>query len=269
MPARTLAHLSDLHLGRSPATDAAAAELCRALLQARVDHVLVTGDVTHRGRRTELDTFRRVFEPFADRGALTVVPGNHDRLGEDAGAQLMFGHRVLVHEEPGLYVVLLDSTGPHNRAFLRSHGTLCRETLREAHLALAAAPGGVLRVVALHHHPLPLPGENVWERAATRLGLPHAGELALGRELIRVLGPRCDLVLHGHRHVPRRRGVSCGAHRVGVYNAGSSTELGQARIFTHREGRLLHRPIWLGTDDLRAPVRVGPAVPAYGAASAL
>jgi 3',5'-cyclic AMP phosphodiesterase CpdA len=47
---RTLAHVSDLHLGRDARTDDAAAALVRALLHERVDDVLLTGDVTHRGR---------------------------------------------------------------------------------------------------------------------------------------------------------------------------------------------------------------------------
>lgn len=115
----------------------------------------------------------------------------------------------------------------------------------------------MLRVVALHHPPLPLPVENVWERVSTRLGLPFAGELALGRELVRILGPHSDLLLHGHRHVPRKLELSGRDSPLGIYNAGSSTELGRARVFTHRDGRLLHRPVWLGAGDLHAPVRIG------------
>ena len=52
--ARKLAHISDLHFGRSAESDARATRLCRALIDARIDHVVVTGDLTHRGRRREL-----------------------------------------------------------------------------------------------------------------------------------------------------------------------------------------------------------------------
>ncbi|MFL5302170.1 MAG: metallophosphoesterase family protein, partial [Anaeromyxobacteraceae bacterium] len=93
MISRTLAHVSDLHLGRDARTDAAAA-LVRALLHEGVDDVLVTGDVTHRGRDRELATFERLFAPLADR--LVVVPGNHDRAGDDLAARLMPGARVAV-----------------------------------------------------------------------------------------------------------------------------------------------------------------------------
>ena len=48
--ARTLAHVSDLHYGRDAATERACERIRDALVQARVDDVLVTGDVTDRGR---------------------------------------------------------------------------------------------------------------------------------------------------------------------------------------------------------------------------
>ena len=69
--------------------------------------------------------------------------------------------------------------------------------------AIAAAPREALTVILLHHHVLPLPEESFPERLATRLGWPHAAELALGAELVSRVQGRCDLILHGHRHVPR------------------------------------------------------------------
>jgi hypothetical protein len=32
---------------------------------------------------------------------------------------------------------------------------------------------------------------------------------------------------------------------LGLYNAGCSTALGRFRLFTHEEGRLLHKPFWV------------------------
>ena len=82
---RTIAHISDLHLGRDRRTDAGVALLAESLCAADVGVVLVTGDVTDRGRRAELAAFEELFAPLRDR-RVVVVPGNHDRLGEDAGA---------------------------------------------------------------------------------------------------------------------------------------------------------------------------------------
>jgi 3',5'-cyclic AMP phosphodiesterase CpdA len=233
---KTLAHLSDLHIGLGPRVDAAAEKLVASL--EHVDHVVVTGDVTHRGRRAELERFREIFAPLA--GRLTLVPGNHDRLGEDAGAEIMGNERVHVASRPGLHLVLADSTGPHNRSRFMSHGRLSAEDLREIEAALDRRPAGALAVLLLHHHPLPLPDEDVYEKLVTWLGLPQASELAGGWDLIERVTGRCDLILHGHKHIPS----SYRTAELGVYNAGSSTELGRARLFRHRGGVLQGRPQW-------------------------
>ena len=97
-----------------------------------------------------------------------------------------------------------------------------------------------------HHHPLPMPEEGVGERFASAVGWPHASELALGAELIAIARGRCDLVLHGHRHVPSGSSQPGSPGRpLTVYNGGASTELGSFRLFTHERGRLLREPSWV------------------------
>jgi 3',5'-cyclic AMP phosphodiesterase CpdA len=235
---RTLAHLSDLHIGRTDDTSAAAEQLCAAVLASDVDEVLVTGDVTHRGRWSELAEFERIFAPLA--GRLVVVPGNHDRLGEDAGRGLMKGGRVAVESRPGAHIVRFDSTAEHNRHLARPHGELTCEDVSAIDEAIAAAPPGALSVLMLHHHLLPLPADDVGERIATWLGWSMAMELELGHELVECLRGRCDVVLHGHRHaagelvlLPRR------GRALHVLNAGCSPELGAFRVLRHADGRLL------------------------------
>ncbi len=235
--ARTLVHISDLHIGRDARTDAAAIELRDSLLAADPDEVLLTGDVTHRGRRAELAAFERAFAPLA--GKLLVVPGNHDRSGEGAARALMPGGRVQAHEREGLFVVRLDSTAPHNRRLIDSHGALTPPDLAAVDEAVASAPPGALVVLMLHHHLLPLPEDSWCERLASLLGLPNAAELGLGRELIERLLGRCDLVLHGHRH---RAGEvvlhAPGVRSLHVLNAGSTPALGRARVVEHRAGSI-------------------------------
>ena len=121
---QTFAHLSDLHLGAGPGIAHAARRLCSALLAVRVQRVIVTGDVTHRGLRSELELFRSAFAPLFDEGRMLVVPGNHDRLGDDAAESLMSGARVQAEEHGGLFVVRFDSTAPHNRRLFDSHGQM-------------------------------------------------------------------------------------------------------------------------------------------------
>ena len=239
---RTIAHVSDLHVGRDAATDRAAVLLRDALLAGQVDDVLLTGDVTHRGRREELATFERIFAPLRDR--LLVVPGNHDRLGDDVAGRFMHG-RVEVERRPGLHVVRADSTAPHNRALLDGHGVLSGDDMDRIDRAVAAAPAGALVVLMLHHHLLPLPPEGIGERLSNLLGWPNAAELPRGRELLLRLRYRCDAVLHGHRHVASETVLGAREGRpVRVMNAGATTELGRVRVLTHAEGRVLSQA-WL------------------------
>jgi len=194
-----------------------------------------------------------------------VVPGNHDRVGDDAGRALMKGRRVAVEEHPGLYLVLVDSTAEHNRSYWACHGELTRRMLDEVDAALDAAPEHSLVAVLMHHHLVALPVESWLERMSERLRLPYSGELPLGRELLERVQGRCDLVLHGHRHVPREIHLFTDTRRpLALYNAGSSTELGRVRVFTHEGGQMRITPRWLWADPARAwgPRRVPVMVPA-------
>ncbi|HEX9050051.1 MAG TPA: metallophosphoesterase [Anaeromyxobacter sp.] len=237
---RTLAHVSDLHLGRSRGMDAAARALGAALREAAVDAVLVTGDLTQRGLLAELRAFEDGFAPLLEQGRVVVVPGNHDRAGEDAGATLMVGSRVGVADLPGLHVVRIDSTAPHNRSLVAAHGLLDGRDLAEVDAALREAPRGALSVAMLHHHVLPLPPDDLGEALSGWLGWPNAAELRRGRDLLAVARGRCDLLLHGHRHVPSEAApFPRDARPLGIANAGCSPELGGARLFLHEDGRVV------------------------------
>jgi len=229
MASHRIAHLSDLHVGT--ASDEDLERLVRALLRSDVDRVAITGDLTHRGRSAELERFRRFFAPILEERRAVVVPGNHDRLGDDLEDDLMPGDRVQVSAARGLWMVRFNSTGPHNRRFWDSHGLLRPEDLGGVVEALDRAPAGATRVLLLHHHLLPLPEEDLFERLVSRLGWPNAAELPAGLELLRRVRHRCDLVLHGHRHAPAElRPFACESP-LRVYNGGSSTELQAFRIF--------------------------------------
>src|SRR5512137_664478 len=223
---RSLIHLSDLHVGRDEATDVAARDLARMAMDARVDRVLLTGDVTHRGLASELSRYESIFAPLLESGRLVAVPGNHDRMGDDAGRAIMRGGRVAITSAPGLHVVRIDSTAPHNRSLIDGHGALCRQDVADVRLALDEAPSDALTVVMLHHHVLPLPVEDLAERLATLVGLPCADELPLGEDLLGEIHGRCRLVLHGHRHVPAEFRVALPREApMRILNAGSSTIL--------------------------------------------
>lgn len=248
--ATTLAHVSDLHIGLDPDTNARAASLVEHLVTANIDRVLLSGDVTHRGRRAELDTFHRLFEPLRSR--LVVVPGNHDRLGDDISDALMAGPRVQIERCPGLFVVRLDSTAAHNRHWVSSHGELTARDVDDVMTAVESAPAGVLVAVMLHHHLLPLPEDHFFEQLVSFLGWPNAEELGLGAELLERLQGRCDLVLHGHRHHAGAAAVEAANGRtLHVLNAGSSPRLGRVRVLTHDAGQVLDTR-WVETAGVHA-----------------
>ncbi len=255
-----IAHVSDLHIGRDRAADHAARRVAAAVEDAGVAAVIVTGDITHSGRHAELASFGRLFA----RERVIAVPGNHDRLTEAAGDALMRGSRVSVAGRPGLHVVMLDSTGPHNRRRLSSHGLLTPADLSAVDSALGAAPEGALTVLALHHHLLPLPPDNLAEGLSSLLRRPYAAELPRGAELLARIRGRCDLVLHGHRHVPAEVVLGEETGRpLRVLNAGATGELGRFRVLSAVANRL-EDGAWVEVEgDGSMPLAgalVGPAV---------
>jgi 3',5'-cyclic AMP phosphodiesterase CpdA len=265
---RTLVHISDLHIGRDEATDAAARQLVSMLVEARVDSVLLTGDVTHRGLAAELRRYERIFAPLLDSGRLLAVPGNHDRMGDDAARAMMRGGRVAVSSRPGLHVVRVDSTAPHNRSLVDGHGALSSQDVADVEMALLDAPPGTVPVVMLHHHVLPLPVEDLAERLATFIGLPCADELPLGEDLLGRIAGRCKLVLHGHRHVPAEFRIALpDATGLRILNAGSTTLLGRARMLAHRDGEVAWEG-WLATNRVEPKSWIPPRRPIPSAAPA-
>ena len=75
MSIRTLAHISDLHIGRDSDTNLAAAHIRDRILQLGIDHVIVTGDVTHRGRAEEWALFEAIFLSLGARRELLASLG--------------------------------------------------------------------------------------------------------------------------------------------------------------------------------------------------
>lgn len=247
MRVRTLVHLSDLHFGVSESNLARNTALAQALLRSDVDHVVVTGDVTQQGRWDEYEAFLETFGPLLDRGRMTVIPGNHDRPGDDIADTLTQGVRVRLHHRDNLALVLVDSTGPHNHMLFAGHGMLTPDDLAQIDDALDHVPDHSLVAVLMHHHPYPLPEEGVLEHLSSLVGLPYALELAQGGACLELLRGRCDLLLHGHRHVPRLKVDHTHPGRpLRIVNAGSSPELGSARMFSVADdGRLVGRPRWI------------------------
>lgn len=207
-----------------------------------VDHIAVTGDLTHIGTSDELDDARQWLEELGEARAVSVIPGNHDRYVRDASRQVerrwapwsasdagIATRRAPVDAEGAdtngsmpwlrlrgpVALIGLDSAEP--APWLMATGRLGPGQLERLRRILeAAGSAGYLRCVLVHH--APRPGLD-----RTRKRLVDAPELA---ELLDATGT--ELVLHGHGHHLRieRHGVGVVAQAP---SASSSETQGAAR----------------------------------------
>ena len=219
---------------------------CDTLWNCGVDHVVVTGNLTWAGRQSQLSSFRRLFDSFQSSSRLTVVPGNHDRQGDDLGRAIQGGPAVSVVSAPGLHLVRFDSTGGDDRAPPREQGRMTDRNGEAIVDAVAAAPPGRLVVLLMHHPILALLSEHGPERLLSWLGRSYEQDLERGRALLRGLRGRCDLVLHGHGGAATiAQPFAQDERRLLVLGGGSSGALGRARVLWHHQGRLVGEPGWL------------------------
>jgi 3',5'-cyclic AMP phosphodiesterase CpdA len=184
-------HISDLHLGHSAVSEPFAA--LRELVPELAPEILVvTGDLTHRGRRPELERARELLEgvgvpPLA-------VPGNHDipyafprRFTRTRDAwEGVFGTTEPLYVSERLAVVGLNSVRP----WRAQGGALESSQLEGVAPKLERAQSGALRTVALHHQLAAPP----WRAARKR---PVRRREAV---LQKLASAGVELVLGGHVH---------------------------------------------------------------------
>ncbi|MGE5546387.1 MAG: metallophosphoesterase family protein [Solirubrobacterales bacterium] len=152
---RILAHLSDLHFGR---TDARVVEaLLDDLHRHRPDLVVISGDLTQRARSHQFAEARAFLERLP--APAVVVPGNHDLYPLYRPLSRIFRprskfHRHLPEHGPlpvwsdGEVVVMgLDST----RSLRWKEGRLKDRHLEHVAETVAAFPAQACRVAFLHH----------------------------------------------------------------------------------------------------------------------
>lgn len=196
-----LVHLSDLHFG---ATDPAVPPLLRqAVLEAAPDLVVVSGDLTQRGRASEFEEARA----FLDSIPLpqVVVPGNHDvprwwvvwerfRRPWRLYRRLVQEDLEPVWEGPDLHVLGTNSARIAGWHLDWSRGRLSHHQMaRMVHLG-QAAPLEALRVLVVHHPPAAPP-------QGTRRHL--IGRQREFSQSVNLAGT--DLVLAGHFHLSYAR----------------------------------------------------------------
>jgi len=242
-----LGHISDLHVAdrrRYPRNgfgpkdcDRYSHRLAQRLLKdleaAGAEHLVVTGDLTLSAEAAEFERAAELLRPWAERGKLTVVPGNHDVWTAEAVKTNRFLRLVgpdgrgmrrpasvypfAVVPGPEVAIVALDSA---------RYGDDPRETpgrlgppqlLAARELVREHAKEGRAVLLALHHH-LVLPRERVASDAAVaRMPLADADKVVRLVADLRVAG-----VLHGHRHCAFRVDLPGAAGPTPVFCAGSA-----------------------------------------------
>jgi 3',5'-cyclic-AMP phosphodiesterase len=205
--------VSDCHLGgegfgqlprfHHPTGSAIHATCLAAALDEAVawgaDLVVVKGDLTQEGTAAEWEEAAALLAPVVAAGVpVEVIPGNHDRRGDDAvaaevlataGARYTVGG-VACRDLPGLRVLAADVTVPGQ------HGGAAAPVRDELVGLAAEAPAGVL--VAIHQQPQRWARTTHWPP-----GLPGADATALLDGLADA--HPATLVTSGHTHRHRRR----------------------------------------------------------------
>ncbi|MBI0583814.1 MAG: metallophosphoesterase [Methanomassiliicoccus sp.] len=178
-----IAHISDLHFASSLFDPRLADNVAAVIAREAPDLVVVTGDLTTDGYVTEFEAARRFLDGLGVKEKL-IVPGNHDarNLGYTVFEELI-GPRFPCYRGKGITVMGLDSTEPDvdDGHVGREHYDSIRNTF--------SGPG--VRVLALHHHLIPIPGTGRERQIPT-----DAGDL-LG--ICKEAG--VDIVLSGHKHL--------------------------------------------------------------------
>jgi 3',5'-cyclic AMP phosphodiesterase CpdA len=232
LPVRLL-HISDLHAGSVEET-AVERSLEPLLERTQPELIVVTGDLTHRGRRREHERAAAFLRGLGR--PLLVIPGNHDipytfpaRFTRPwAEFERQWGTVEPVFRSDELMVVGLNSVRPwrHQSGQIRS-----AQIARTAEL-LAEAPKGALRVVALHHHLIGAPWRSrkrpVAHRSKVLAGFVDAG---------------AELILAGHIHqaaVSERHEFEVDRNGLRGVTVSIAPGLGQPRPNRRGEARGLH-----------------------------
>ncbi len=195
-------------------------------IEQDVDAVIITGDLTDDGDGYEL--VGAAFARWKDRGMLFAIPGNHDLYlfplpGSSRPRPSTEGKRAAWHAfasslgltldgsgawsrslpEASTVIVGLDSCAQGQRRFFRHNGAIGPAQLAYLRGLAATDPWKAARhrIVALHHHVVPLP-HGVGRRAPSEFGMRLDDAKTVAQVLDEV---GTTLVMHGHRHVSEQR----------------------------------------------------------------
>jgi 3',5'-cyclic AMP phosphodiesterase CpdA len=186
---------------------------------------VVTGDLTHIALPQEFLHARAWLESLGPPQDVTVVPGNHDSyvrvdwrdslgrwqeyLQGDTPTEATFP---LLRVRGPVAFIGLSTAVPS--APLLATGRIGPEQLQRLERILASLPADLLRVLLLHHPPVP--GEEKWRKRL--VDAPRLCAL-LARHPV-------DLVLHGHRHRALHSMIRIPGSGIPVFGIPSASAMG-------------------------------------------
>lgn len=206
---RTIAHISDLHFGRTDAT--VLADLKHALQSAEPNLIVVSGDLTQRARSHEFEAAARFLKSLPQ--PQVIVPGNHDVPLYNVAARWLWplakyrrhiGEvRQARYADDKLAVLGINTA----RSLTLKNGRINRDQVARACTWFGELPASVLRMVVTHH-PFALPPDESRHAAIGRAKMALAA----------FADCKVDIVLSGHLH-------ASGAVTSDTFYAGPHTAL--------------------------------------------
>lgn len=181
----TIAHITDIHTGSQYFITNLMTRVVAEINELKPEALVVTGDLTTMGFRPEFTTAKSFIDQIRVANKV-VIPGNHD--SRNVGYihfEELFGPRFSALHLDGISIIALDSSVPDLNS-----GHIGRERYGWLKEQFASAKG--IRIFAMHHHLLPVPGTG-----RERNIVHDAGDL-----LEVLLDCDVDLSIHGHKHVP-------------------------------------------------------------------
>lgn len=225
-----LLHVGDLHFGRS-SIPAQVAALESYVPTAKLDAIVISGDLSQRARKHELERAGQFVRRCETAAPTVVIPGNHDcawwkaPMGIGEYYDMFSRYRELIRTdlEPrarvdGATIVGLNSSHGIQKYTLTTRprdlsvvGAVRGRQWERARLAFAMAPVDDLKILVLHHNLLRGNVSRRWGLASRALGITDAALTG------------ADIVCCGHDHEERVEEVEAARRRMIVSTANTLT----------------------------------------------
>ncbi|WP_413827462.1 MULTISPECIES: metallophosphoesterase family protein [unclassified Methanobrevibacter] len=183
-----IAHISDLHVSKANFNEKSFLQIMEEINNLNPDMIILTGDLTDEGYYQDFKQVSKYLDMF--NAPLFAVPGNHDsrNIGYETFEELIGERSWKLTKEDEMVIIGLDSSAPDV-----NYGHIGREQQfwLESQLEQAKEEG-LLTIVALHHHVIPIP-----QTGRERNVLTDAGDI-----LKTLIDHDVDIVMCGHKHVP-------------------------------------------------------------------